>query len=86
MFFLPTAFPQVFKKIKLHCILFNLKVQLLVTVYCLAPVGVPIKAFKKIFFFFKSQTAKEKVGLGQAQNTAPAGQSLLGDSLKEAKC
>ena len=85
MFFLPTAFPQVFKKIKLHCILFNLKVQLLVTVYCLAPVGVPIKAFKKNFFF-KSQTAKEKVGLCQAQNPAPAGQSLLGDSLKEAKC
>lgn len=60
MFFLPTAFPQVFKKIKLYCILFNLKVQSLVTVYCLAPIGVQIKAFKKKIFFLSHRQQRKR--------------------------
>lgn len=43
MLFLPTDFPQFVKKIKLHHILFNLKMQLLVTGHCWAP----MEGFKK---------------------------------------
>lgn len=49
MHFLPTDFPQAVRKIKLHCncTVSNLKMQLLVAVYCLVPMGVSKKSLLK---------------------------------------
>lgn len=61
MLFLPPAFPQAVKKIKLHCISFDLEIQSLVTTYCL----VPMEAFKKVLQLEKKKSHRE-------QSKAPA--------------